>query len=567
MTRAEEIGAFLAREGWGWAERTPLAGDASARRYERLRRGFQRAILMDMPPESGLDVRPFLAVTAWLRAGRFSAPEVLGADRARGLVLLEDLGDDLFATLCAEHPSREPGLYRAAVEALADLQRRPPPGEDVGWTPPPYDLAFLMREVRLVPEWYLPAATGAPVPPDLAAEYDALAATALLAVATPQVPVLRDYHAENLLWLPRRRNHARVGMLDYQDMLLGHPAYDLISLLEDARRDTTPRAPRRHARPLPRAHRRRPRDLRRRSEPPRRPAQPQDPRPLHPPLPPRRQAALPRAPPARLGAPDRATSHTPPSRPSPPSSPATSPPPPGSPRPRRGRRMTPQALMIFAAGLGTRMGALTRDRPKPLVEVAGRPLIDHALALARAAGIPRIVVNTHAHADQMQAHLARTAPDVLISHEPTLLETGGGLKRALPLLGPGPVFTLNADMVWTGPNPLAALAAAWTGPTAPSSPSSPAQPPPATPAPATSSSTEPDSAAAPTPPPRPSSSPAPRSSTPPPSRASTPRPSRSTRSGTPSSPAAGSAASSTAAAGPTSAARRGSPSPRPSSRR
>jgi aminoglycoside/choline kinase family phosphotransferase len=240
MTRAEEIGAFLAREGWGWAERTPLAGDASARRYERLRRGFQRAVLMDMPPESGLDVRPFLAVTAWLRAGRFSAPEVLGADRARGLVLLEDLGDDLFATLCAAQPSREPTLYRAAVEALAQLQRRPPPGEDVGWSPPPYDLAFLMREVRLVPEWYLPAATGAPVPPDLAAEYDALAEAALVAVATPQVPVLRDYHAENLLWLPRRRNHARVGMLDYQDMLLGHPAYDLVSLLEDARRDTTP---------------------------------------------------------------------------------------------------------------------------------------------------------------------------------------------------------------------------------------------------------------------------------------------------------------------------------------
>jgi aminoglycoside/choline kinase family phosphotransferase len=240
MSRAEEIGEFLAREGWGWAERTPLAGDASARRYERLKRGFSRAILMDMPPDSGLDVRPFLAVTAWLRAGRFSAPEVLAADRRRGLVLLEDLGDDLFATLCADQPSREPALYRAAVEALAQLQRRPPPGEDVGWTPPPYDLAFLMREVRLVPEWYLPAATGLPVPPDLAAEYDALAETALRAVATPLVPVLRDYHAENLLWLPRRRNHARVGMLDYQDMLLGHPAYDLVSLLGDARRDTSP---------------------------------------------------------------------------------------------------------------------------------------------------------------------------------------------------------------------------------------------------------------------------------------------------------------------------------------
>jgi MurNAc alpha-1-phosphate uridylyltransferase len=117
--------------------------------------------------------------------------------------------------------------------------------------------------------------------------------------------------------------------------------------------------------------------------------------------------------------------------------------------------------MIFAAGLGTRMGALTRDRPKPLIEVAGRPLIDHALAAARAAGVARIVVNTHAHAAQMRAHLARVAPDVVVSHEPELLDTGGGLKRALPLLGSVPAFTLNADMVWSGPNPLATLADAW----------------------------------------------------------------------------------------------------------
>ncbi len=123
--------------------------------------------------------------------------------------------------------------------------------------------------------------------------------------------------------------------------------------------------------------------------------------------------------------------------------------------------MRPAAAMIFAAGLGTRMGALTRDRPKPLIEVAGRPLIDHALALVRAADVGRIVVNTHAHADQMRAHLARVAPEALISHEPERLETGGGLARALPLLGPGPVFTLNADIVWGGPNPLDTLAAAW----------------------------------------------------------------------------------------------------------
>lgn len=121
----------------------------------------------------------------------------------------------------------------------------------------------------------------------------------------------------------------------------------------------------------------------------------------------------------------------------------------------------PEAVMIFAAGLGTRMGALTRDRPKPLLRVGDRTLLDHALDLARDASLGRIVVNAHAHAAQVEAHLARVAPEAAIAREPTLLETGGGLKAALPLLGDGPVLTLNADMVWRGPNPLAALAAAW----------------------------------------------------------------------------------------------------------
>ena len=122
---------------------------------------------------------------------------------------------------------------------------------------------------------------------------------------------------------------------------------------------------------------------------------------------------------------------------------------------------TPRAAMIFAAGLGTRMGALTRDRPKPLIPVAGRPLLDHALALVRGAGVPRVVVNTHAHAAQVADHLARSAPDVLVSHEPERLETGGGLKRALPLLGSGPVFTLNADMVWRRPPPVSSRSGSW----------------------------------------------------------------------------------------------------------
>jgi len=115
--------------------------------------------------------------------------------------------------------------------------------------------------------------------------------------------------------------------------------------------------------------------------------------------------------------------------------------------------------MIFAAGFGTRMGALTAQRPKPLIEVAGRPLIDHALDWADDAGLGRVVVNTHYLGDQIADHLR--GRDVAISHEPAILETGGGLRQALPLLGDGPVMTLNPDTLWAGPNPLTLLRAAW----------------------------------------------------------------------------------------------------------
>jgi len=118
-------------------------------------------------------------------------------------------------------------------------------------------------------------------------------------------------------------------------------------------------------------------------------------------------------------------------------------------------------VMIFAAGFGTRMGPLTQERPKPLIEVAGRALIDHALDLASDYAPPRIVINLHYRAAQIRAHLVGRN-DVAFSHEtPEILETGGGLRAALPLLGPGPVFTLNSDAIWQGPNPLGFLAPLW----------------------------------------------------------------------------------------------------------
>ena len=116
--------------------------------------------------------------------------------------------------------------------------------------------------------------------------------------------------------------------------------------------------------------------------------------------------------------------------------------------------------MMFAAGFGTRMGELTRNKPKPLIEVAGKTLLDHSLDLARGISPRRIVVNAHYHADMIEAHLVGT--DVVVSNEaPDILETGGGLRHALPILGEGPVFTSNTDAVWKGPNPFEVLLAAW----------------------------------------------------------------------------------------------------------
>lgn len=123
-------------------------------------------------------------------------------------------------------------------------------------------------------------------------------------------------------------------------------------------------------------------------------------------------------------------------------------------------RDAPNAVMIFAAGFGTRMGDLTKGRPKPLIKVAGKPLIDHALDIAEGANVSRKVVNAHYHANQLAAHLE--GRDVTVSiEEPEILDTGGGLRFARGKLGGNTVFSLNSDAVWTGPNPLKTLAAAW----------------------------------------------------------------------------------------------------------
>ncbi len=229
--RPAAIAAFLDGCGWATAAREPLAGDASFRRYERLRRRAETAVLMDAPP-GRMDVRPFLDVAAILQGWGYSAPNVLAADPASGLVLLEDLGDDSF-TLVVARGGDEADLYRHAVDLLVDLHRRPAPPNL-----PAYDIDFLLREVALVIDWYLPALTGLPVAEAVRADYlgrwrDALGPVGRL----PSVFTFRDYMADNLIWLPARDGLRRVGLLDFQDAVIGCPAYDLASLLEDVRRD------------------------------------------------------------------------------------------------------------------------------------------------------------------------------------------------------------------------------------------------------------------------------------------------------------------------------------------
>ena len=221
-------GAFLNAHGWGGAAVRPLAGDASFRRYFRVELQGRTAVLMDAPPDKE-DSRPFLAIGRHLHELGFSAPQALASDLAQGLVLLEDFGDARVNPVLADDASAEHEIYGAAVDILAELHRHPP--ADV----PPYNAAEYLREARLFPDWYLPAVGLAEAP-----GHDAAWAPLWPALFThPPVLVLRDYHADNLMLLDRP-GLKRLGLLDYQDALAGHPAYDLASLLQDIRRVVSP---------------------------------------------------------------------------------------------------------------------------------------------------------------------------------------------------------------------------------------------------------------------------------------------------------------------------------------
>src|SRR5471032_695572 len=258
---------FLARAGWGAAKVTPLPGDASTRHYARLTLRDRKAMLMDQPQDAegavappgaseqarsalgynavarlaGADCARFVAAAAWLRGHGLAAPDIYAADHANGFVILEDLGDALFADVLA-NGGDEKQLYQAAVEVLAKIHAKDAPAALSSDKPLfDFDQTALVAETDLLTEWFLPLALKRPATGEEVAEHRSLWRAALAGIGTERrVFVHRDFHAENLLWLPEREGVAKVGLIDFQDAVAGSPAYDLISLTEDARRDVSP---------------------------------------------------------------------------------------------------------------------------------------------------------------------------------------------------------------------------------------------------------------------------------------------------------------------------------------
>ena len=224
----EGLDDFLNEAGWGGAFVEAIPGDASFRRYFRIREAGgagRSAMLMDAPPPQE-DPRPFIHVGRWLTDHGLRAPHIYAERPERGLVLIEDFGPDRMRDWLDRNPAAEREVYAQAIDALIALHQRP------AGPFAPYSLETYLREVSLFPDWYC-AAAGLDVD---AMAFDAAWRKALAPVIARQQPgvtVLRDYHAENIMLLPSGEQ----GLIDFQDALVGHPAYDLVSLLQDARRD------------------------------------------------------------------------------------------------------------------------------------------------------------------------------------------------------------------------------------------------------------------------------------------------------------------------------------------
>lgn len=229
--------AFVHGAGWGNAGERLLAGDASFRKYYRLTRSRDSAVVMDAPPPQE-DVRPFVRIARHLIGLGLSAPQILAEDAEHGFLLIEDFGDDTFARVLAAGGD-EAELYARATDVLVEIYRAGEKSLLPGLGA--YAGDALIEAAMLLPEWYLPEVTGKPTPPEETTAYVAAWKECLATLpATGETLLLRDYHKDNLLWLPARSGVKACGLLDFQDAQRGHPSYDLVSLIEDARRDVAP---------------------------------------------------------------------------------------------------------------------------------------------------------------------------------------------------------------------------------------------------------------------------------------------------------------------------------------
>ena len=236
MDRQRHHQSFLNAVGWGQSKRAELPADASFRRYFRLLLGEKTLVLMDSPPPYE-DTRKFVAIANHLRSIGLTAPKIFEEDHENGFLLLEDFGNSKFSEMLKTAGNRsEQDLYREAVTLLCALQHFPPPS----WLPR-YTTKILLQEANLFVDWYWPEIKSTPISVAERNSYHAAWEGVLATTQTENnVLILRDFHVDNLMWLPERVGIRRVGLLDFQDALSGSPVYDLVSLLEDVRRDVAP---------------------------------------------------------------------------------------------------------------------------------------------------------------------------------------------------------------------------------------------------------------------------------------------------------------------------------------
>lgn len=464
MTRSEQIVYFLESVGWAGATITALAGDASFRRYDRIRLEDKKAVLMDAPTEFE-DTRPFVAIAEHLAHIGLHAPEIIASDFGRGFLLIEDMGDDLFKTILEKEPEKEPQLYRAAVDELLKINRHPLT-ETLKYTTgdyplPHFNMELMLADISLFSDWYYPAYSGDRLPAHKREEFLKLWQKVLIKVSNAkECLILRDYHAENLMVL----EDGKVGQLDFQDAAIGHSAYDLVSLLQDARRDVDPQTEDKMIRYFTGELGRDEQEFR--EDYAILGAQRnikiigifarlflRDDKDNYLKLIPRVWGLLERCleHPSLYEIKNWLGKETPDKRNI----------------TLKAKPLSPLNAMILAAGLGKRMKPLTENTPKPLLKIAGKELLEHTLRALAAAGIKKAVINKHHYPEQIEQFVESRVdwrPEIKFSDESDkLLDSGGGVKKALPMLGKEPFYIFNSDMIWTnsGQDVLGKLASEW----------------------------------------------------------------------------------------------------------